>query len=68
MPKRIRRPVNSDARRSAERTTAVEVGEARPLAGHLVKPRRLELRVAITAEVAVAEIVGINDDDVRVRR
>ena len=39
--------------------------EARAVFGQLVEHRRFGIRVAITAEVAIAEVIGENKDDVR---
>ena len=43
----------------------VEIRPLLPLSGHCVQTRRPDVRAAERAEVAVAEIVGEDDDDVR---
>src|SRR5690606_35903948 len=50
--------------RGAADHLGVKAGESYPLAGQLVEPRRRKLRRAVAAEVAVALIVGENDQDV----
>ena len=52
-------------RRGAERRRAVELRQPRPFGRHAVEVRRFELRMAVAAEVAVAEVVGQDEDDVR---
>ena len=58
-PREQRRP-----RRSADRRGDVEICEARPFTGHAVEVRRTKLRRPIDADVAIALIVGKDDDDV----
>ncbi len=59
------RPVISAARDGAQTVAAgVVVGEADALAGEAIEARRRELRLAVGAQVAVAEIVGLDEDDV----
>jgi hypothetical protein len=43
----------------------VEVGEPHALGVEAVEVRRLEDRVAVTGQVAIALVVGDNEDDVR---
>src|SRR5262245_58662182 len=52
------------ARGGADGLRYVEVGEADPVLGHLIEMGRANSLVAITAEVAVAKIVGEDDDEV----
>ncbi len=55
------------ARRRADRRRRVRVGEPQPLRGKPIDVRRLDLRRAIAAEVAIADIVGQNEEDIRLR-
>ena len=48
----------------AGRGGRVELGEAHAFGGHLVEVRRANRRVAVARQVAVAEIVGEEDDEV----
>src|SRR5262249_13906989 len=43
----------------------VKAGEAQSLGGHAIEVGRLEPLGPVTADVAVAQVVGKNDDDVR---
>jgi hypothetical protein len=43
----------------------VEVSEADALAGHAIQIRRLDPLVAKAAQIAIAKIIGEDDDDVR---
>src|SRR3546814_2471020 len=54
----------SVARRRAGRRGRMRVDEARPARRETVHVRRLDRGRAITAEVAIAEIVGVDDDDI----
>ena len=47
------------ARRRATRRDDVELGATNSLARELINPRRLDLLVSITAEIAVADVVDI---------
>ena len=44
---------------------AVEIGEPHPLTSHLIDPRSLEVGRPKNAQVAVALVVGEDDDEVR---
>ena len=50
--------------RRADRGLRVEAGPALALGGHAVEVGRADRRVPVGAEVAVAEVVGEDDDDV----
>ena len=52
------------ARRCANRTARVGLGEAQPLRRQLVDVRRGDVFSAVAAEVTVAEIIGQDEDDV----
>ena len=52
------------ARRGADRLRDVEAGEARSLGRQAIEIRRLECLCAKAADVAVALIVGEDEDDV----
>ena len=57
------------ARRRADGGRAVRVGEEHPLRGEAIEVRRRDLALGVVAaDVAVAEVVGEDDDDVRVPR
>ncbi len=56
------------ARGRADRRAGVEVGEAQALGGQPVEVRRANELLAVGADVAVAEVVGEDEDDVRPRR
>src|SRR4029450_647909 len=53
------------ARRRTHRAAAVVLREPGPLTRELVDRRRLELRLAVGAEIAVAESGGLNQQNVR---
>ena len=53
------------ARGGADGGGRVELCEAQPLARHAVEVRRPDELLAVAAEVAVAQVVGENQDDVR---
>ena len=55
------------ARRRAGRRAAVAVGEPQAFLREPVDVRRLDRGRAVAAEVAVAEVVGVDQDDVRRR-
>ena len=61
------RQAAGEQRRPARRAHRldVEAGPLLPLGGHRVEPRRADVRAAERAEVAVAQVVGEDDDDVR---
>src|SRR5262245_16800749 len=61
------REAAGEQRRSTRRADwlNVEVGPLLALGGHRVETRRPDVRTAERSEVAVAEIVGEDDDDVR---
>ena len=42
----------------------VEIGEAHALAGHAVEVGRADARMAVATQVAVAQVVGQDDDQV----
>ena len=52
------------ARRCADRAAGIVVREAHPLGGHAVDVRRLDPLLAVTSEVAIAQIVGQDDNDI----
>src|SRR4029079_19548563 len=55
-------------RRRAHGAARVVLGEADPFARESIDPGRLDLRLPVRAQIAVAEIVGLDDEDVRLRR
>ncbi len=65
-----RQPAGEEARptRRAHARRDIEIGPPLPLGGHAVQVRRSDRRVAVDPEIAVAEIVGKDDHDVRRRR
>ena len=67
MPTRLEYLPVIRAAREAEQTGLghVKAREARALLGHAVEVRRLDLLVAEAAEVAVAHVIDVDDDDVR---
>ena len=56
------------ARRRADGAAGVGLGEAHALGGQAVQVRREDVLLAVAAEVAVAEVVGQDEDDVGARR
>ena len=48
----------------AERGARIEIGEAQPLGGHPVEVGRANARMTVAAQVAIAQVVGHDDDDV----
>src|SRR5262249_34097332 len=56
------------ARRATRGGAGVERGEAHPPARQAVEVGGADVLLAITAEVAVTEVVGQDEDDVRLRR
>ena len=56
------------ARRSADGIAGVMLGEAQPLRRHLVEARRANFLLPVAAELGVTEIVGHDEDDVRLAR
>src|SRR5262245_4985580 len=62
-----RQPAGEKGRpaRGADGRGRVEAGELEPLGGHPVQVRGANGRVAITAEVSIPQIVGEDDDEVR---
>ena len=52
------------AGRGADRRTGVELRKPRPLLRHLVQARRLDFALPVRAKVAVAHVVGEDDDEV----
>ena len=52
------------ARRRAHGTSGLELREPRSLSRHEVQPRRPDLRLAVGADVPVAEVVRHDEDDV----
>lgn len=52
------------ARRGADRRDRVRIGEAPALAGKPVDVRRLHVRRAVADEVAIAEVIGKDEDNV----
>ena len=59
------RPVKSAARLGVQTGIAVILGELQPLGGHPVEVRRADRRMPVAAQVAVAQVVGQQDDQVR---
>ena len=55
----------SYATRGADRGRRVELGEAHALQSHAVKVRRADGGVTVTTQVAIAEVIGEDDDKVR---
>lgn len=55
------------ARRHASPANRVRIRESHTLARELVDARRLDLRRPVATEVAIAEIVGDDEEDVRLR-
>src|SRR5581483_11642410 len=51
-------------RRGADGAAGVAGGELDPVGGELVEVRRLDLRLSVAAEVAVAEVVGEDEYDI----
>ena len=51
-------------RRRASRRGRMGIGEAESFAGEAVDVRRADFGGAVAADVAVAQIVGVNQDDV----
>ena len=45
----------------------IELREAQAFGGHAIQVRRLDGRMAVATEVTVTEVVGQDDDDVRLR-
>ena len=58
----------SRARRAAKRRCRIRIREAQALARHLVEARGGDRGRAVAPEIAVAEVVGEDNDDVRIRR
>ncbi len=52
------------ARRSADRASGVVIGEAHPLGGKLIDIRRFDCLLPVAAQVAVAQIVGQNENNI----
>ena len=53
------------AGRRANGAAGIEIRETHPFGGEAVEIRRLDLRLAVAAEVAVAEVVGEDEHDAR---
>jgi hypothetical protein len=53
------------ARRRADVVAGVVGGESLPGGGEAIDVRRAELLLAVAAQVAVAEVVGDDEDDIR---
>jgi hypothetical protein len=56
------------ARGRADRSTAVVAGEAGALGGETINVRCADFFLPVAAEFAVAEVVGQDEDEVRLRR
>jgi hypothetical protein len=56
------------ASRRAEGHRRIEVRELRSFRRHAVEVRSLEFRMAVAREVTIAEVIGEDEDDVRLRR
>src|SRR5262249_29487659 len=54
----------SAARRGADRAAGVILREAHALGGQTVNVRRLEFPLPVTAQIAVPQVVGLDEDDV----
>lgn len=52
------------SRRCTYRAASIAIGETHPFGGHPVQVGRGEFLLAVTAQVAVAEVVGEDEDDV----
>ena len=52
-------------RRRADRRAGVELRESHPLGCHPVETGRLNSLLAVTTEIAITEVVGQHEDDVR---
>jgi hypothetical protein len=52
------------ARRGADRAAGVILSEPQAFGGQAVDVRRFEFPLPVTAQIAVAEIVRLNEDDV----
>ena len=55
------------ARRRTDRAAAVVLREARPFPRQPIQRRRLESLLPVRPDVAEAEVVGLDEDDVRRR-
>ena len=55
-------------RGGADRLRHREVRGTQPFTGHRIEARRLDARASVAGEIAVAEVVGEDDHDVRRRR
>ena len=55
-------------RRGADRAAGVAVGEADSLGGHLVEAGRLDELLPLAAQIAVAEVIGQEKDDIGTTR
>ena len=55
-------------RRGAHGVARIVAGEAHPGGGQLVKSRRLDFLLSITAQLGVTEVVGQNENHVRLPR
>ena len=53
------------ARRRADRAPRVVLGEPDPFGRQPIEGRRLKLRLSVRAQIAVAEVVRLDEDDVR---
>ena len=53
------------ARRRADGAPAIEVGKEHPFGGHLVDAGRADFLLAVGAKLAVPQVVGQNENDVR---
>src|SRR5688572_22700642 len=53
------------SRRSADRAARIVLREANALAREAIERRRLKLRLTVRAQISIAEIVRLNEQDVR---
>ena len=50
--------------RRAERSAGVSAGKPQPFGGHAVEVRSLEIRLAVTTQVAISQVVGKDEDEI----
>src|SRR4051794_29423321 len=53
------------ATRRAITISCVKVGKAQTFRRHAIQVRRANARISVAAQIAVAHVVGENDDDIR---
>ena len=52
------------ARRGADGRAGIGIGESHAVGGQAIEIRRFDLLLAVAAEVAVAEVIGQDEDDI----